>query len=201
MTLLLADLRLADLVIARDPFLLPASGVDSGVLPDDMVDHLRVATRFPVAPTVSGAAIPLAVIGGGRCVWAAEQAGWATPIRCVLRGPPPPGLATIPLDPNAADDGPRQILHSAAFDRALSHEERRVVEMRLADFALAMTRAGEPTLQDPAQGRWVRPDLLHLDACFPDRFSAPFARGLWEAFDDLRRGGLVLRAWDGRVLL
>jgi hypothetical protein len=200
---LLADLRIADLAVPADPFALPATGVDAGVLPYDMVDHLRIASRFPVSPTIRGASPPFALVDGGRCIWAGSRVAWERPIRCVVDGPPPPGVATLTLskamaEDAAADDDP---VCSAAFARPLGAMEQKRVEARLAAFVADLAAAagvGPITLRSL---RWERPDLLRIEAPFATVPAGPFGRGLSATFEALRADGIELRAWNGRVLL
>jgi hypothetical protein len=197
---LLADLPLADLQVPTDPEAVPATGVDAGVLPADMVDHLRVATVFPVAPTVTGGRPPLRVVGGGRCVWAAQRAGWAYPIRCVLRGPAPPGVPTLPLADARAVPAPAELVHSAAFHEVLDAAQQARVEGEVRALAERMAAAGVTGFSRVSQLRWARPDLLHFAAPSGAGDAATLGPAVWALFADLAASGIALRALDGRVL-
>lgn len=196
----LVDLTLAELVVPADPDALPDSGVDAGVLPRDMVDHLKVAKVFPVAPTVMGAKLPLRVVGGGRCVWAAAAVGWDGPIRCVVRGAAAPGLRTITLH-EAWVDGPADLVHSAAFEGQLTEEMHADVVARMTALADRMSAAGIKGFSRVCDVRWARPDLLHLVTPNGAADAATLGRELWALFSGLADDGVALRAWDGRRLL
>ncbi|MER6142551.1 hypothetical protein ABT174_21355 [Streptomyces sparsogenes] len=196
----LIDVELADLIIPPDPHGLPDTGVDAGVLPRDMADHLRAAKVFPVAPTVRGPRLPMPVIGGGRCVWAAAQAGWDRPIQCVLLGATPPGFTTTALG-DAPRNGPAQLVHSASFEGELSAAMRQEVIARMRQLAARMARAGLKGFSRVDDFRWPRPDLLHLSAPSGAGNVPVLGRELWALFDGLASDGIVLRAWDGRRFL
>jgi hypothetical protein len=197
---LLVEVSIGDLAVPSDPEALPSKGVDAGVLPDDMVDHLRVADVFPVAPTVSGVEVPLQVLGGGRCVWAAEKAGWSRPIRCVVNGRLPRGVAAVSLA-NIAEAAPTALIHSAAFAQRLTAEMQAEVEQRLTDLAEQLAARGMRAFSRVDDLRWPRPDLVHLVVPNAAGEVGVIGRELWKTFAELARRDIALRAWDGRVLL
>lgn len=200
MPIKLADLALSDLVVPEDPEGLPATGVDAGVVMPDLIDHLRVVSRFPVSPIVTGPALPLRVVGGGRCVWAAVQAGWTGALRCVIEGPVPAGISTF-APAAVIDDLDRLVTHTACFAYGLSPSERHLVEERLCDLASRLRQLGIIGLSQFSDLRWPRADLLQLVAPTGRGEDALLGPELYGAFAEISEEGPRLRSWDGRVLL
>jgi hypothetical protein len=198
--ILAVELTISEMIVPADPDALRGSGVDAGVLPRDMADHLRVTEVFPVAPTVAGPELPVRVVGGGRCVWAAAIAGWSRPIRCVVEGNPPRGVLAVPLG-EVLEPRPTELTHSAAFTQPLGMELRVEVENQLIRLAERLSARGLRSFSRIADVRWPRPDLAHVFAPNGEGEAAVLGPELWRVFAELAERGISLRSWDGRVLL
>jgi hypothetical protein len=206
---LLIDLSIGELVLPAAIDALPDTGVDHGVVPFAMVEYLRRADSFPIAPAIAWKGSRFVVVGGAKCVWAGSVAGWSQPVQCILMADPDAlpdsvrartepfsearALARLPPPSSAGD------LQVLCFERALSAGEQAEVERALRVAAEAAARARSPNFSRVDAARWEGPSIfMWRTPVSKNPEDRTFARQFSECLQAIEGKGMRIAALNGR---